>query len=204
MAQVVKNPPVMRETWVRSLGWEDPLEKGMPRIGRSRQETAVQPWGGSWVHPKGCTRRQCSSCQRKATCGYFKANKQLIKKTPSPHQRGGGPAHTLSLSATPPLNHRYKASVPLFGTQWTAAHQAPLSMGFSRRKHGRGLPCPSPGDLPNQGWNPGLPHCKQTLYCLSFPWKPPRVQNPSSDGLRLQHRVLKTGACCVPLCLAMQ
>ena len=28
VAQPVKNPPVMRETWVRSLGWEDPLEKG--------------------------------------------------------------------------------------------------------------------------------------------------------------------------------
>ena len=28
MAQLVKNPPAMRETWVPSLGWEDPLEKG--------------------------------------------------------------------------------------------------------------------------------------------------------------------------------
>ena len=28
VAQVVKNPPAMQETWVRSLGWEDPLEKG--------------------------------------------------------------------------------------------------------------------------------------------------------------------------------
>ena len=28
MAQMVKNPLVMGETWVRSLGWEDPLEKG--------------------------------------------------------------------------------------------------------------------------------------------------------------------------------
>ena len=28
VAQLVKNPPVMQETWVRSLGWEDPLEKG--------------------------------------------------------------------------------------------------------------------------------------------------------------------------------
>ena len=27
-AQLVKNPPAMQETWVRSLGWEDPLEKG--------------------------------------------------------------------------------------------------------------------------------------------------------------------------------
>ena len=29
MAQLVKNPPAMRETWVRSLGWDDPLEEGM-------------------------------------------------------------------------------------------------------------------------------------------------------------------------------
>ena len=28
MAQLVKNPPAIRETWVQSLGWEDPLEKG--------------------------------------------------------------------------------------------------------------------------------------------------------------------------------
>ena len=28
VAQLVKNPPVVQETWVRSLGWEDPLEKG--------------------------------------------------------------------------------------------------------------------------------------------------------------------------------
>ena len=28
VAQTVKNPPAMRETWVQSLGWEDPLEKG--------------------------------------------------------------------------------------------------------------------------------------------------------------------------------
>ena len=28
MAQLVKNPPAIQETWVRSLGWEDPLEKG--------------------------------------------------------------------------------------------------------------------------------------------------------------------------------
>ena len=28
VAQLVKNPPAMWETWVQSLGWEDPLEKG--------------------------------------------------------------------------------------------------------------------------------------------------------------------------------
>ena len=29
VAQLVKNPPAMQETWVRSLGWEHPLEQGM-------------------------------------------------------------------------------------------------------------------------------------------------------------------------------
>ena len=28
VAQMVKNPPAMPETWVQSLGWEDPLKKG--------------------------------------------------------------------------------------------------------------------------------------------------------------------------------
>ena len=34
---------------------------------------------------------------------------------------------------------------------WTVAHQAPLSMGFSRQEYWSGLPCPSPGDLSNPG-----------------------------------------------------
>ena len=29
VVQMVKNPPAMQETWVQSLGWEDPLEEGM-------------------------------------------------------------------------------------------------------------------------------------------------------------------------------
>ena len=29
VAQMIKNPPAMWETWVRSLGWEEPLEEGM-------------------------------------------------------------------------------------------------------------------------------------------------------------------------------
>ena len=34
-------------------------------------------------------------------------------------------------------------------TPWTVAHQAPLSMGFSRQEYWSGLPCPPPGDLSN-------------------------------------------------------
>ena len=39
-------------------------------------------------------------------------------------------------------------------TQWTAACQAPLSMGFSRKEYWSGVPCPPPGDLPNSGIEP--------------------------------------------------
>ena len=39
-------------------------------------------------------------------------------------------------------------------TPWTVAHQAPLSMGFSRQEYWRGLPCPPPWDLPNPGIEP--------------------------------------------------
>ena len=42
----------------------------------------------------------------------------------------------------------------LFGTLWTVAHQAPLSMGFSRQENWSGLPYSPPGDLSNQGIKP--------------------------------------------------
>ena len=32
VAQILKNPPRMQQTWVRSLGWEDPLEEGMATL----------------------------------------------------------------------------------------------------------------------------------------------------------------------------
>ena len=41
--------------------------------------------------------------------------------------------------------------VQLFGTLWTVAHQAPLSLGFSRQESWSRLPCPPPGDLSNPG-----------------------------------------------------
>ena len=41
--------------------------------------------------------------------------------------------------------------VQLFATPWTVAHQALLSMGFSRQEYWSGLPCPPPGDLSEPG-----------------------------------------------------
>ena len=47
--------------------------------------------------------------------------------------------------------------VRLCATPLTAAHQAPLSTGFSRPKHWSMQPFPSPGDLPNPGIEPRSP-----------------------------------------------
>ena len=45
----------------------------------------------------------------------------------------------------------------LFGTLWTVAYQAPLSVRFSRQKYWSGLPFPSPEDAPDPGIEPGSP-----------------------------------------------
>ena len=47
--------------------------------------------------------------------------------------------------------------VRLFATPWTAAYQAPPSMGFSRKEYWSGLPFPSPGDLSDPGIEPRSP-----------------------------------------------
>ena len=44
--------------------------------------------------------------------------------------------------------------IQLFVTQRTVAHQAPLSMGFSRKEFWSGLTCLPPGDLPDPGIEP--------------------------------------------------
>ena len=62
--------------------------------------------------------------------------------------------------------------VRLSATLLTVAHQAPLSMGFSRQEYWSGLPCPPPGDLPNPGIEPESPMAP-TLQADSLPFEPP-------------------------------
>jgi len=58
-------------------------------------------------------------------------------------------------------------------TPWTVAHQAPLSMGFSRQEYWSGLPFPYPGDLPNPGIEPRSPALQGDSLLSEPPWKPP-------------------------------
>ena len=47
MAQMAKNLPAMRETWVPSLGWEDPLEK------RMTTRSSILAWRTPWTEEPG-------------------------------------------------------------------------------------------------------------------------------------------------------
>ena len=57
-----------------------------------------------------------------------------------------------------------------FANPWTAVHQVPLSVEFSRQEYWRGLPFPPPGNLLNPGIEPKSP----TLQAGSLPSEPPR------------------------------
>ena len=71
--------------------------------------------------------------------------------------------------------------VRLFVTPWTVAYKAPLSMEFSRQEYWRGLPFPSPGDLPNSGIEPGsvikkccnIMHAGNIMQADALPSEPP-------------------------------
>ena len=74
----------------------------------------------------------------------------------------------------------HSSHVQFFVTLWTVAHQAPLSMGFSRREYWSGLPCPPRWDLPDPGikpaslclphWQVGSPVCARAgpVLCCAF------------------------------------
>ena len=64
--------------------------------------------------------------------------------------------------------------VQLFVNLWTVAHQAPLSMGFSRQEYWSGVPCPPPGDLPDPGIEPVslmFPALEDRLFTTSTTWE---------------------------------
>ena len=72
-----------------------------------------------------------------------------------------------------------------FATLWMVAHQAPLSMEFSRQEYWNGQPFPSPEDLPDSGIKPGSPtsqadtlpsepsgvdfQCIDCIFCQTYP-----------------------------------
>ena len=90
---------------------------------------------------------------------------------------------TASTGAIPPLQGfiacvlSHFSRVCLFATLWTVACQAPLSM-VSRQKYWSGLPCPSPGNLPNPGIKPTSllsPALASRFFTTSTTWDSPSL-----------------------------
>ena len=65
--------------------------------------------------------------------------------------------------------------VLLFGTPWTVAHQAPLSMAFPRQEYCSGLPFPPAGDLPDPGTEPSSTALQADFLSSETPGKPMQV-----------------------------
>ena len=71
-----------------------------------------------------------------------------------------------------------RSVVWLFATPWTVAHQAPLSMGFSRQEYGSGLPFPPPGNLPNPGTE------SLYVYCIGRQYQNIIVSKPLTGDVK--------------------
>ena len=56
VTQMVKNPSAMRETWVQSLGWEDPLEEGMATYSSILTWRILMDRGAWWATVHGVTK----------------------------------------------------------------------------------------------------------------------------------------------------
>ena len=65
--------------------------------------------------------------------------------------------------------------VQLFATSWTMAHQAPLSIGFTRQEYWRGLPLPSLGDLPDPGMELMSLALADGFLTTNATWEAPRI-----------------------------
>ena len=83
--------------------------------------------------------------------------------------------------------------IRLFVTPWTVAHQAPLSMGFSRQEYWSGLPCPLPGDLPNPGVEPRSAALAGKFFTSDGPLRC-RIAFLSHDRLQSYGQAMQTGS----------
>ena len=101
-------------------------------------------------------------------------------------------------SCVPACMLSHFSHVRLFTTPWIVAHQAPLSVGFSRQEYWSKLPCPPPGDLPDPGTEPislMSPALAGRFFTTSTTWEAflrnkskltvfpggPAIKNPSAN-----------------------
>ena len=190
VAQLVENLPAVQETWVWSLGWEDPLEKG------KATHFSILAWRIPWtVYSMGSQRVRHSWATliftfieewRRGVSGesdWFwvaaAAAKSLQSRPTLWDPIDGSPpgfpvpgilqARTLEWVAISFSNAwKWKVKVKslsrvwLSATSWTAAYQAPPSMGFARQEYWSEVPLPSPSEYKLDV------SCKADVYSFTF------------------------------------
>ena len=107
---------------------------------------------------------------------------------------------TKSKVSSPCVRTKSLRRVRLFVTLWTVARQAPLSMEFSRQEYWRGLPCPPPGDLPDQGIEPVSLVLQVDSLPLSHWGSPVACRTMSPLKVRLKTTPLGTQGSCSLIC----
>ena len=102
--------------------------------------------------------------------------------------------HSFAFMKTQPSFHACSVAsfVPDSATLWTVAHQAPLSMGFSRQEYWSWLPCPPPGDLPNPGIEPIASPVSSALQADSLPLS--HLGSPQPNLAFYKHIHLRMGS----------
>ena len=120
VAQVVKNPPAMWETWVRSLGWEDPLEKRTAThssILAWRIPWTVYPWGHFHFHSILFGAFQVALVVKKPACQCRRPGLDPWVRRPP----GGGHGNTSSILAwrIPMDREACRATVHRVAQSWT-------------------------------------------------------------------------------------
>ena len=177
VAQTAKNPPAIQETWIRSLGQEHPLEKGLathssvlarriprtqePNIPMHQMTLKQQP-----QHEANNLQHHHHHYAQLTKLKYFSTEFAAAAKSlqscptlwdPTDGSPPGYPvpgileARTLEWVAISFSNAwKWKVKVKLLSrarllaTPWTAAYQAPPSMGFSRQEYWSRVPLPCP------------------------------------------------------------
>ena len=145
------------ERWAKmNLMWPQPSLPPLPLAASLLHAPWGQVWSMLWMtHGKGSyTSRSCSSSVACILKYHFPLLPSHGPWLPLQHLTCKFISHSSPSQIYFTLCVQSFSHVWLFVTSWTLAHQAPLSMEFSRQEYWSGLPFLSPGDLPSPGIEP--------------------------------------------------
>ena len=111
-------------------------------------------------------------------------------RTPPAPKKGSSRGCPLALRCAVLAVVQLLSCARFFATPWTAACQAPLSMGFSRQEFWSRLPFPSPGDLPGPGIEPESPALVGGVFTTELSGKPRCIIGSQTNIYQMNTRMV--------------